>query len=362
MTIRRSIILAAALLVGAAPLASARSSAEHGDGRSLYVGKVPLETTKSGDVFQLKDPTRGNISTWDAWNQDCRTTGCSGQAPTLFTDTDNHWADDATAERAAAAVDAQYDSAMVWDFYKNVFGRLGPDGRGKGWANRVHVGRQLLLATWDPECYCIDFGDGDGRRGPFTTLDVTARMVTFVVTSNTAGLGYEGEPGALNEATSDIMAAAVEFYANNPFDPADYLIGERNFPESPDPSVVRFMDRPSRDGQSPDAWSPDVGKMDPRFSSGVADHFFFLLAEGSGKKFINGVSYDSPTSNGSTIKGIGIDAATKIWYTALTEEMQFRTDYADARRATLAAAGALFGRDSVQYATVAAAWSAVNVK
>ncbi|MGH8964741.1 MAG: M4 family metallopeptidase, partial [Actinomycetes bacterium] len=80
-----------------------------GQGHSLYGGTVPLKTTQSGSSFQLKDPTRGGLSTWDAWNQDCRTTGCSGQPPTLFTDTDNHWADDATAERAAAAVDAQYD-------------------------------------------------------------------------------------------------------------------------------------------------------------------------------------------------------------------------------------------------------------
>jgi hypothetical protein len=35
------------------------------------------------------------------------------------------------------------------------------------------------------------------------------------------------------------------------------------------------------------------------YSSGVGNHFFYLLSEGSGAKTLNGVSYSSPTCNGA---------------------------------------------------------------
>ncbi len=47
------------------------------------------------------------------------------------------------------------------------------------------------------------------------------------LTSVTAGLVYSGESGGLNEATSDIFAAAVEFAAGNSSDVGDYLVGEK---------------------------------------------------------------------------------------------------------------------------------------
>jgi len=97
------------------------------------------------------------------------------------------------------------------------------------------------------------------------------------------------------------------------------------------------------------------------YSSGVGNHFFYLLAEGSGAKSLNGVSYNSPTCNGSTVSGIGRDAAAAIWYRALTVYMTSSTNYSGARTATLSAARDLYGAGSAQYNAVATAWSAVNV-
>jgi Zn-dependent metalloprotease len=97
------------------------------------------------------------------------------------------------------------------------------------------------------------------------------------------------------------------------------------------------------------------------YSSGVANHFAYLLAEGSGAKTVNGVAYDSPTCNGSTVTGIGRDKLGKIWYRALTVYMTSSTNYAGARTATLNAAKDLYGAGSTEYDAVAAAWSAVNV-
>jgi hypothetical protein len=85
------------------------------------------------------------------------------------------------------------------------------------------------------------------------------------------------------------------------------------------------------------------------------------MSEGSGPKTINGVSYNSPTCNASTVTGIGRDAATKIWYRALSVYMTSSTNYAGARTAAINAATDLYGASSTQCAGVASAFSAINV-
>ncbi|MFJ5967599.1 M4 family metallopeptidase [Streptomyces sp. NPDC093060] len=336
-----------------------------GDGKSLYGGTVPLETTQSGSSYQLKDPTRGNTYTGDAENKTdlCFFGICFSRAPaTLFTDADNHWGTGVNSDRSSAAVDAQYGTNETWDYYKNVHGRSGIAGDGKGSYNRVHYGNNYNNAFWDDSCFCMTYGDGDGSTfGPLVALDVAGHEMSHGVTSKTAGLTYSGESGGLNEATSDILGTMVEWYANNPSDPGDYLIGEKIVKSGFGKPALRFMDKPSKDGNSADYWSSSVGNLDVHYSSGVANHFAYLLAEGSGAKTINGVSYDSPTYNGSTVTGIGRDKVGKIWYRALTVYMTSSTNYKGARTATLNAAKDLYGAGSTEYNAVAAAWSAVNV-
>src|SRR6185312_904750 len=169
-----------------------------------------------------------------------------------------------------------------------------------------------------------------------------------------------GDAGGLNEATSDIFGTAVEWFANLPSETPNYLIGEK-LNLFGDGTPLRYMDKPSKDGASRDAWSSTLGGIDVHYSSGPANHFFYLLSEGSGTKTINGVTYNSPTSNGSTVTGIGRAKAAQIWYKALTTYMTSTTKYAGARTATLNAASALYGSTSTEYKTVQAAWSAVNV-
>ncbi|MEU6102173.1 M4 family metallopeptidase [Streptomyces flaveolus] len=336
-----------------------------GDGRSLYGGTVPLLTTQSGSAYQLKDATRGGTYTGDAANKTdlCFLTICLSRAPsTVFTDADNHWGTGTAADRASAAVDAQYGTDVTWDYYRNVHGRSGIAGDGKGSYNRVHYGTRYNNAFWDDTCFCMTYGDGDGTTfGPLVSLDVAGHEMSHGVTSSTAALTYSGESGGLNEATSDIFGTLVEWYAGNSADAGDYLIGEKVVRSGFGRDALRYMDRPSRDGASADCWSTSVGDLDVHYSSGVANHFAYLLAEGSGARTVGGVSYDSPTCDGSTVTGIGRDKLGAIWYRALTVHMTSSTDYAGARAATLSAAEDLYGAGSTEYAAVGAAWSAVNV-
>ncbi|MFE9651304.1 M4 family metallopeptidase [Streptomyces sp. NPDC006365] len=324
-----------------------------GTGHSQYSGDVTIGTSLSGSTYQLNDPNRGASKTYNL------NRGTSGTG-TLFTDADDTWGTGAASNAQTAAVDAHFGAQVTWDFYKNVLGRSGIRNDGKAAYSRVHYGNAYVNAFWSDACFCMTYGDGAGNAKPLTSIDVAGHEMTHGVTSNTAGLNYSGESGGLNEATSDIFGTAVEFYAANSSDVGDYLIGEK-IDINGDGTPLRYMDKPSKDGSSRDSWSSNLGGIDVHYSSGPANHFFYLLSEGSGTKTINGVTYDSPTSNGSTITGIGRDKAVQIWYKALTEYMTSTTRYAGARTATLSAASDLYGSTSTEYKAVQAAWAAVNV-
>ncbi|MEU5519641.1 M4 family metallopeptidase [Streptomyces sp. NPDC052079] len=336
-----------------------------GDGQSLYGGTVPLETTATASGYELKDPTRGGTYTGDAGNRTdlCVLVVCANRAPApVVTDADNHWGTGTVADRATVAVDAQYGTDVTWDYYEDVHGRRGIAGDGKGSYNRVHYGNGYNNAFWDDRCFCMTYGDGDGTQmGPLVSLDVAGHEMTHGVTSKTAGLTYSGESGGLNEATSDIFGTLVEFHAANAKDPGDWLIGEKIVRDGFGRDALRYMDEPSKDGKSADCWDTSVKDLDVHYSSGVANHFAYLLAEGSGAKTLGGVAHSSPTCDGSTVTGIGRAKLGAIWYRALTVHMTSSTNYAGARTATLKAAADLYGEGGTEYAAVAAAWSAVGV-
>jgi zinc metalloprotease ZmpA len=318
-----------------------------GSGKSYYGGTVSLTTDLVGGVYSLKDPARGGTSTVDMKN---RTSG----AGTKLTDTDNVWGSGALADKVTVAVDAQYGTSTTWDYFKNVHGRNGISNDGRGSTNRVHYGNKYANAFWSDSCFCMTYGDGDGVNfGPLVSLDVAGHEMSHGVTSRTAGLIYSRESGGLNEATSDIFGSMAEFYANNASDPGDYLIGEKLAIKG---GAFRFMHEPFLDKKSPNCYSSTLGSLNVHYSSGVANHFFFLLAQGS-----NGTP-TSPTCNNSSVAGIGRAAAEKIWYRALTVYMTSSTNYAAARVATLKAATDLFGAQSTQYNAVVSAWDAVSVK
>lgn len=332
-----------------------------GQGVSLYSGTVPISVTASGSGFTLTDAAHGNAKTTDAQNRTdsvaCTALGLRCSNGVAYTSADNSFGSGTTTNRESAAVDAHYGGAVTFDYYKIVLGRNGIFGTGAGAPSRVHYGKNYVNAFWDGTK--MTYGDGDGKTyGPLVSLDVAAHEMSHGVTENTANLTYSGESGGLNEATSDIFGTMVEFYANNASDPGDYLIGEQ-FDATH--QGLRRMDDPASDGASYNCYAAGIGNADVHYSSGLGNHFFYLLAEGSGAKTIGGVAHRSPTCDGSTVTGIGRDAAQKIWFRALTTYFTSGTTYAQARTATLSAASDLYGAGSTQYGAVAAAWSAVSV-
>ncbi|MFI9075492.1 M4 family metallopeptidase [Streptomyces sioyaensis] len=355
-------------VTGEAAATAGYPAAAKGTGSSLFVGKVQLSTTRTAKKsFTLKDSTRGNTETRDAGNKELEKFS-GGKA---FTSTTNRWGNGTTSSRATAAVDAQYGITSTLDFYRKTFGRKGINNDGRGAHALVHFGNKVGNAYWSSECGCMLYGDGDGRTftKPLVVLDVTGHELTHGVVDATAkfrptrvdGDGNQyGEPGALNESMADIFGSAVEFSTNNPKNPPNYLMGEKLGLQQ---KFLRRLDKPSLDKLegTVDYWSKAAYDTEVHAGSGISSHAFYLLAEGSGKKTIGGVAYDSPTIDGSKVTGIGRTKATAIFYRALTRYMVSTTDFHDARTATLHAAKDLYGATSTEYKTVNKAWAAVNV-
>ncbi|MFC7485910.1 M4 family metallopeptidase [Knoellia pratensis] len=323
---------------------------KHGTGNSQYSGQVTLDTTQSGSSWLLKDSI-GNYTT--------DLNGGTSGTGTQFTDADNVWGNGSTTSRQTAGVDAQYGAEKTYAYYNSVLGRAGIWNNGTGARSRVHYGNAYVNAFWDGTQ--MTYGDGAGNTKPLTAIDIAGHEMSHGVTENTANLNYSGDAGGLNEATSDIFGTAVEFYANNSTDVGDYLIGEKiNINGNGTP--LRYMDKPSKDGQSPDCWSTNTKNLDPHYSSGALNHWFYMASEGSGAKTINGVSYDSPVCGGApAVTGAGRSNVEKVWYRTLSTKLTSGSTYANARNGAIASAKELYGATSQTCTSVEAAFTAISV-
>lgn len=345
-----------------------QTAAVTGVGQTLLLGDINITTDSTSGGYQLVDPTRGGGSTYDAHDSDTLT------GATLFTDADNNWGNNTTSDRASEAADAHFGVATTWDYYKNVHGRNGIFNDGVGVKSYTHVAFAAysgVNASWNGSY--MKYGVGNAAQGiaPVVAIDVAGHEMTHGVTGATAGLAYNTrDSGGLNEGTSDIMGALVEYYANNSADAGDYLVGEKIYLNNPNGTkALRYMFKPSLDSRSVDCYPARGFKnTNNHYSSGVANHFFYLLAEGAvvPAGFGAGTSYNLTASSlvcntDTTITGIGREKAGKIWYRALTVYMTSTTDYPGARTATLNAARDLYGTGSAEYNAVGRAWSAVSV-
>ena len=117
----------------------------------------------------------------------------------------------------------------------------------------------------------------------------------------------------------------------------------------------------SLDGGSKNCWTSTVGNLDPHYSSGVGNHLFYLLAEGTGTKTIGGRAHSATTCNGTTLTGIGRDTAAAIWYRAMTTYWTSTTTYPQAANGQVKAAKDLYGASSTQCTATVDAWKGVAV-
>lgn len=354
-----------------------KTLAVKGKAHTLLLGQQNIITRKtSSGRYLLQDPTRGNGNVRDGEGQLIDQVYDSAK---IMVDTDNIWGNGKESDVASPATDAHYGVGMTWDYYRNIHNRRGIYDDRVGVRSVVNVKFQFgsvvtgANAAWYGAPYnFMAYGSGDSNLHPVVALDVAGHEMTHGVTEAVNQLIYANDAGGLNEASSDIMGTMVEFYANKAADPGDYLIGEKILRNNPNgAAALRYMFHPSADGRSWDCYptSGFIGE-DPHFSSGPANLFFYLLAEGTARKTFGGVTHKGVTcrpgdhqqaTGSASLAGIGRGKARAIWYRAMDLYFTSGTTYPQARRATIKAASDLFGASSQEVAAVKAAWKAVNV-
>ncbi|MYW03616.1 M4 family peptidase, partial [Streptomyces sp. SID3343] len=211
------------------------------------------------------------------------------------------------------------------------------------------VGLNDVNAYWDGSRIVIGH---DTRSQWLGAMDIVGHEFAHGVDATSPGYPF-AQPG-LAEGTGDIMGALTEAYANEPapFDTPDYTVGEMVDLDGGGP--LRYMYNPSLTGD-PNCYSSTL-PPDEHTASGPLNHWFYLLAEGSNP---GGGKPNSPTCNGSTVTGVGIQTAGRVFYGGLLLRTS-GTKYVQERRQTLAAAKALDPTCGV-FLKTKAAWNAVRV-
>ena len=120
---------------------------------------------------------------------------------------------------------------------------------------------------------------------------------------------------------------------------------------------IRYMYNPSLAGDD-NCYSSATPTAEVHAAAGPGNHWFYLLAEGTSP---TDGQPTSPTCNGTSITGIGIQKAAKIMYNAMLMKTS-SSSYLKYRTWTLTAAKNLYGATScTEFNAVKAAWDAVSV-
>jgi bacillolysin len=284
-------------------------------------------------------------------------------------DTDNVWTD-------GPLTDAHVYAGWTYDFYFKRFSRKGLDDRDLAIWSLVHPVRRtdfFSLFSDHSEYFTNAFYAGEGVMvygvglpAGFIAggqvwdylsgaLDVVAHELTHGVTDYSSGLIYLNESGALNEAFSDMMGTAAEFFWQQAGDGAlraDYLVGE----DVVRPGGLRSMENPQAFGD-PDHYSRRfLGSADNggvHINSGIANQAYYLAIEGGTNR-----------TSGLSVQGVGRanrEQIEKVFYRAFTEMLPSNATFATARAATVQAARDLYGANSSAERAVTEAWNAVGV-
>jgi gliding motility-associated-like protein len=309
-----------------------------------YSDTQTLNTDSTGvGNYRLRETVHGNgIETYNMRK------GTSYGAAVDFTDTDNFW-NNANGNQDEVAGDAHWGAATTYDYFFNRFNRNSFDDKGGKIRSYVHYSSNYYNAFWSTACNCMTYGDGNtGNPFPLTCLDVIGHEIAHAVTTNTAGLIYRNESGALNESFSDIFGNTIEAYGKP--NGWSWKIGEEI---SSSGTGFRNMANPNLKGHPKYykgvSWyfgTGDNGGV--HLNSGVQNYWYYLLAQGSSGTNEKGDAFD--------IDSLGFETAADIAYRNLSVYLTNSSNYSEARTYSIASAVDLFGPCSKEVIMVTNAW------
>ena len=309
-----------------------------------------MNTYEVDDSFFMIDASRATFATEQPnllndprgaiWTLDVRGNDLSSDASVFHVvSSDNSWDD-------PVAVSAHHHTGRAFQYFFDVHGRRGIDGRGGTVISIVHVtedDQPMDNAFWNGAFTA--YGDGDVGFRPFAAaLDVVAHEMTHGVIERTVNLEYRFQSGALNESFADVFGAMV--------DRDDWTLAEDIANESVFASgVLRDMEDPHNGSDADDfTWQPahmdefvnleitdDNGGV--HINSGIPNRACFLIAN-----------------------ALGREKTEQIYYRILDARyLNSRSNFVDLRLAALRAAADLFGESGPEIDAVAGAFDGVGI-
>lgn len=217
-----------------------------------------------------------------------------------------------------------YDAlGATLEFYRDLLGRNSIDNLGLNLIADVNFGAQYDNAFWDGTRMVFGNGDNVIFQDFTNDIDVPGHELSHGVTQYTAGLEYHDQPGALNEATSDIFGACIDARVNGQdAGTFNWLIGDDIMAPDLYGEALRSMAYPGSAYDNPILGKdPQPATMagyvvggDVHVNSGIINRWFYLMAI-----------------------ELGMDAAARLWYATL-QNLWPTAQFADA--AAVAAAQA----------------------
>lgn len=328
-----------------------------GTATTAYSGNRNIVADSYNGSYRLRETGRNGGTSVETYNLK---KGTSYSAAVDFTDTDNVW-NNVNTNKDQYATDAHWGAEMTVDYFYTKFGRKSIDNNHFAIKSYVHYSTNYFNAFWDGSR--MTYGDGSSTTNggkPLTAIDVCGHEIAHGMTSKTANLVYQREPGALNEGFSDIFGNSIERWARPT--QASWTLGE-DFSY-----VIRDMANPNAYGQ-PDTYlgtywkaTTTSGCASPsqandycgvHTNSGVLNFWYYLLVTGGSGTNDKGFAYN--------VSGIGLDKAAAVAYRTLTTYLISTSTYANARTYSLQAAADLYGAGSNEVTQVTNAWNAVGV-
>ncbi|QCR19150.1 protealysin inhibitor emfourin [Agrococcus sp. SGAir0287] len=254
------------------------------------------------------------------------------------------------------AVDEAYDGlGITWTLLHDAFGRDSLDGAGMPLLATVHYGEAYDNAFWNGER--MVFGDGDGEvfLGFTSAVDVIGHELAHGLVQATTDLVYQGQSGALNESVADVIGSLAKQHAlGQRADEADWLVGAGLFAEGVQGVALRSLAAPGT------AYDDDVLGTDPQPAT-MAD-YVVTTSDNGGVHINSGIPNHAFYLAATAIGGFAWEHAGLVWLDVLTNgSIDERADFLAFATATVAAAEARFGADSVERRAIADAWDAVGV-
>lgn len=281
---------------------------------------------------------------------------------TEIKDADDNWGNTYLTETST-----HYNVSKSWDYFKNVFGRIGMNGGSAEIRVKTQLNDQNAFFNGSNGFPELVFGKSTTGWDYGMDPSIVGHEFTHGVTSSSSDLEYEYESGALNESFSDIFGVVIQAAM---FDSGvtDWILGN-HIPDAPkrslkDPNLMGNGNVFDASCNSMSAGQPDTylganwysGTCDiggVHVNSGVQNKWFYILA--------NGDADWNDLSDYYDINGIGITKAARITYYALTSILMSSSQFTDSRQATIQAAKILYGECSIEHQTTIDAWYAVGI-